>query len=390
MDNQFKNVKTHARLLSKAMWYEWRMKLLDGLKEGLVRIGDDMASDDALLARQEALLDPVVPDLVQKHDELEARSRRLQSHADELASCDQAELETARDQIVALDDEITQKRKQVEEMQAQLKETEERAESVEQRKVACRAEIKEAERVREECRGWSASEVVELKARVDAIESKHGWAIASASGPGLTLTYHNALSLFVQPENFHPHADPASLNGPISLTLANPPALTSSSDEAVATSARFFLQLLRAHLLAIPQSRTPLRSVLSLVAAGHALSTSVAAQIDALRNACFPTEVSIVSDTQLEVKARVVLRATRTVVEARFTVHASTESGKEEIGMGAWVAAEAKVVYGEELKERRMGEFLMEKVAGQIGGWAEAVGELEARLVAKARKAASA
>ena len=49
MDNQFKNVKTHARLLSKAMWYEWRMKLQDGLEAGLLRISEGLDADEQLL-----------------------------------------------------------------------------------------------------------------------------------------------------------------------------------------------------------------------------------------------------------------------------------------------------------------------------------------------------
>src|SRR5580700_2650781 len=56
MDSQFKNVKTHARLLSKAMWYEWRMKLLDGLKVGLHKISEGMDADGEILHHQQELL----------------------------------------------------------------------------------------------------------------------------------------------------------------------------------------------------------------------------------------------------------------------------------------------------------------------------------------------
>ena len=35
MDNQFKNMKTNARLLSKAGWHAWRAQLLGELKKGL-------------------------------------------------------------------------------------------------------------------------------------------------------------------------------------------------------------------------------------------------------------------------------------------------------------------------------------------------------------------
>ena len=78
MDNQFRNVKTHARLLSKATWYEWRMKLLEGLKEGLISHVEEMKADDDLLSEREELLNRNVPLLVEKHGSLEQEATNLQ------------------------------------------------------------------------------------------------------------------------------------------------------------------------------------------------------------------------------------------------------------------------------------------------------------------------
>lgn len=163
MDNQFKNVKTHARLLSKAMWYEWRMKLLDGLKDGLLRISQDMGNDAEILDQQEELLESVVPALVQQHKQLEAEAQILQAEADEMADCDQEELEDARERLVLIDEELNAKRKAVADLQTQLAQEEEDIENAAERKQECLGEIKEAERVREDCRGWSGSEVASLK-----------------------------------------------------------------------------------------------------------------------------------------------------------------------------------------------------------------------------------
>ena len=169
MDNQFKNVKTHARLLSKAMWYEWRMKLLDGLKDGLIRISNDMDADADVLSQQEELLQTVVPELVEEHERLKSEAHILQAQADELANCDQEELNDAREQLVILDDELEAKRKMVADLQRQLEEHEQGIEEVVERKQEYLGEIKEAEKVREESRGWSGSEVAALKGmRFDA------------------------------------------------------------------------------------------------------------------------------------------------------------------------------------------------------------------------------
>ena len=231
-------------------------------------------------------------------------------------------------------------------------------------------------------------------ASVDAITSTHGWAITSASGPELTLTFRSALSLTLDPSHFQPHAPESLPNGPISLVRDAPPP-SSHPDDTTATTLRFFLQLLRARLLALPQSRVPLRSALAVVAAGHALSTRVRAQADALADACFPTEARIVGDSALEIVARVLLRAVRTVVEVRFEIQVgegpqSTAEGQGAGELAARVTVAAKVVYGEELKEGRMGEFLDDKIGGKVEGWADAVRELEARLIARGRKLATA
>lgn len=165
MDNQFKNVKTHARLLSKAMWYEWRMKLLEGLREGLVRISDGIDSDDQVLKEQEHLLAPVVPRLVEEHHNLEREHQQLDTQAAELASCDQEELTETRNKLVVTENDIAAKKKLIQEIQEGIKEKDDGIVAARERKQTCLEDIKEAEKIREECRGWSNSEVGVLKSK---------------------------------------------------------------------------------------------------------------------------------------------------------------------------------------------------------------------------------
>lgn len=162
MDNQFKNVKTHARLLSKAMWYEWRMKLLDGLKEGLLKIGEGMDEDDGLLIQQEQMIQPVLPALIEEHERLEKQVSIAQAQADELADCDQDELKEARDSLMSIERDLEAKQKLVEDLQSQLREREDGLADVVERKQECIDEIKEAEKIRSDCRGWSSTEVSAL------------------------------------------------------------------------------------------------------------------------------------------------------------------------------------------------------------------------------------
>lgn len=163
MDNQFKNVKTHARLLSKAMWYEWRMKLLDSLKEGLVKVANEMHGDDNLLSQQHNKLESILPNLIVQHDKLEAENRTLQARADELTCDDQEELRDARSELVQIDKEIEAERILVDELQDEYRRMEERIEHAGDHRQRCLEQIEEAERVRLESRGWCPAEIATLQ-----------------------------------------------------------------------------------------------------------------------------------------------------------------------------------------------------------------------------------
>ena len=163
MDNQFKNVKTHARLLSKNMWYEWRMKLQDGLKEGLVRIAEGMVEDEEALDKQEALLSSVLPALSARHDALTQESTNLEEVARELADCDPAELQSTRDELVNLDAEIERKKQLIAELRRDFDESEANVQALSEQKEQCQRDIRDSEKIREDCRGWTSTEVSALK-----------------------------------------------------------------------------------------------------------------------------------------------------------------------------------------------------------------------------------
>lgn len=165
MDNQFRNVKTHARLLSKATWYEWRMKLLEGLKEGLDRHVEDMRADDSLLSAREALLTDTVPPLVEKQALLEQEAGDLHVLVEEMENCDQDELRDTRQKLSGIDEEIEAKKQ---ELQLLQEEAEHKTASIEmgtEMRDEYLVQIQEAERVIEECRGWSARDISELKGK---------------------------------------------------------------------------------------------------------------------------------------------------------------------------------------------------------------------------------
>jgi kinetochore protein Spc7/SPC105 len=165
MDNQFKNVKTHARLKSKAGWYEWRTELQHGLKAGLHNIGEGMERDGQLLQKQKHLLDSVMPALAQRHKALQEEAENLEEVARELADCDPEELQSAREELADLDFDVAEKKQLIAELKQQLEESTTDVETLSSKKESCLADIVESERIREECRGWTSAEIDTFKGK---------------------------------------------------------------------------------------------------------------------------------------------------------------------------------------------------------------------------------
>ncbi|KAJ5684448.1 uncharacterized protein N7477_000793 [Penicillium maclennaniae] len=265
MDNQFRNVKTHARLLSKATWYEWRMKLLEGLKEGLHRNVKDMKADDELLSQHEELLNSAVPALVEKHASLKEEANSLQQLVEEMESCDQDELRGARTMLSSVEDEIEVKKRELIQLQKEAQERTDVIEAGTEMREEFMAQIQQAERVKEECRGWSARDINELKASVQRIERQTGWSITSASAndeaatdPMLIMSYRSQLQIKFHPGAFatkNPNAD--KINKLLELSIIN--------GKSASPIASLVLQSLRSHLATIQQSLIAPKQLLHFV-----------------------------------------------------------------------------------------------------------------------------
>ncbi|KAF2140848.1 uncharacterized protein K452DRAFT_251605 [Aplosporella prunicola CBS 121167] len=383
MDNQFKNMKTNARLKTKEAWYGWRSNLLRDLKAGLTKTAESFDRDNATLKQQEEILDSVLPAVAEHHQALETEHGHLQRRAEELNGPDREELDATREQIIAAEAAIEEKKRLVEALQKELAEKETGIEATKERKVECLEEIKTAERVREECRGWSVEEVNALKARVSALEREYGWLITSASAnpKTLTMTYRNDLQLFFQPASFAPHAAPSAPN---STTIR----LTYIGDSPLTTTKRFFLQLLRANLHCLPQSTTTVPHLLAHIRSGWDVARAVAENVRKLDLAQV-TEESILSDERMAVTTNMLLPTLQTKVKATFEVGVSVD-GED---LKTVIETKVKVVYGEQYKEGRMGEFLSNYTGSEVNvngeaNWGQAVSDLKAQLIARGRKGA--
>ncbi|KAJ3539336.1 hypothetical protein NM208_g5533 [Fusarium decemcellulare] len=379
MDKQFMNVKNHARLLSKAMWYEWRMKLQDGLKEGLLRIDEGMEADKESLDKQKSLLDSVLPAIVARYKALVEESGNLEEVARELADCDPAELDAARDELSSLDQDIEQKKRRIAELREQFQASEVEVEDLMAQKQKCLEDIKESEKIREECRGWTCTEVNTLKARVDAIEKEHGWAVTGISGTVLSMAYKREIELVFDITSFQTHRPNSTIDLWYIADSREQNALPKTAEK------EFFLQCIRDHVRALPQSRTKVSHLLNMVRMAWDKANVVSSQVGRL-NATFPTTVEKTSDSSVAIACSLLLVPLETRVQVRLNLHG--QSGPD--GLNVAIVPEAKVLYGEHFNVPKVAEFLATRVGKAVGvgeeEWSEVMVELHGRLIARGKK----
>ncbi|OAP61852.1 hypothetical protein AYL99_04055 [Fonsecaea erecta] len=346
MDNQFRNGKANARLQSKEGWYQWRAQLVEGLKNGLEGIDRGIQEDLQLLQKQQQMLDTVLPQMNRERTELEGQKASLQQSLEELDSVHHESLTNLRRDLQSADEYCLQRSALLNSLQEQMTEKEEALLAAAELKTEMEDQIAEADRVREENKGWPVADVLSLRSRVDAIEKQTGWRLITAEeemdepnefGPALTMMYKDDLRLFFYPQAFEYKASDAqrrrsgrrsaSTSGPtapISLTYA--PANPEDSDVKQLeppTEKRFFLQLVRSQLHAfamMPKRSVSSKTMLSTVSQGWDLACKVSEELRLL-NLVGITTASILSDEKLGV--RVVLispKQGRVDVEFAMTV----------------------------------------------------------------------
>lgn len=401
MDNQFKNVKTHARLQSKAMWYEWRMKLQEGLKEGLLQTSAGMDKDEKLLDKQQVLLDSALPALREKHVHLEQHHKNLEQYAEELASCDPEELNKARNDLIGLDREIEEKKKLISLLRLEVEESSTQIDALKIQKEHCLSNIQEAERIREDCRGWSTDDISTHKSRVEAIEKKYGWSITAVRDSVVSMTYKKDIEVTFDTAEFS-HSIGATYSS-ASVQVHYVGDQRERAPQPFSKEREFFVDFIQQHI-AQPNilsqrkkkdTHRRIKDFLDSISVAWDTCLGVTRNV-LLLNTIFPTTVERTHLDGIVVRCVLMVKPVRTKVEVSLTLKKEINAGKQSQIQLEFHSA-ARVVYGEMFNERKMDEFLKTKLKDpddddgerQRDGplsWADVLVELHERLVARGKK----
>lgn len=230
---------------------------------------------------------------------------------------------------------------------------------------------------------------------VATLEQQYGWAITSAADGTLTMTYKRTLQLYFCPHSFqssgyHVEGAPVQANANAPISLAYIADAHEYHPHPLTTEKRFFLQIMRAQLQFLEQPKVKVNELLTFVSGGWEKACRIAEEARVLSGQ-YITGSTILSDESLAVKCVILLREMKTKVEVVFEV--GVRSGAGAAGIDIAVQPTARLVYGEQLDAKKIGDFLEQRIGGKRkekgadgGRWAQAVKELDERLVARGKK----
>lgn len=398
MDTQFNTVKANARLLSKGMWYEWRRELLKGLRAGLVKISNGFDKDTELFAKQQELLDSVLPDLESKFSALAEEEKLLKASTEEIGKSNPEDLADARECLVTLEADNSSKREMIAQLRSQIASKDDGILKSSQRKEFCLDALREAERIRQECRGWSSAEVKTIRSRVEKMEKKYGWTITGIQGTVVSMALKGELECVFDAAGFknaEEHFGPKQMeNSRIDLWYI---AASREVDPVELTpEKKFFVDGIRDYIRGMSQADTTIKQLLDGISPSWKTSTKILDMIKDL-NRRFPIIVEKTGDESIVVKSSMLLKGLRSkvVIDYHITTGRPHEDAEEKQDLGKDVSggeglqvrvrADATAVYGERFNEESMGRFLNRGVAEERD-WFDVVKELEGRLIARGKK----
>lgn len=218
-----------------------------------------------------------------------------------------------------------------------------------------------------------------ISARVDAIEKSHGWAVTGISGTNLSLAYKREIEIVLDIAAFQTHKP----NSRIDLWYIAD--ARENNVQPKTPEKEFFLQCIRDHIRALPQSRTKVSNLLKMVQLAWDKANLVSAQISDI-NVTFPTTIIKTSDASVAMSTSLLLLPLETRVEVMLNLQG--ESGSD--GLEVMIAPEAKVVYGEHFNVAKIGEFLASRIGTKVGAqeehWSPILVELHGRLIERGRR----
>ncbi|KTW31642.1 hypothetical protein T552_00280 [Pneumocystis carinii B80] len=175
MDGQFKLLKNYSRLYAKSVWYDWRDKLLLGLKEGLEKNLEGLKKDELIINESKPILNTYFPFIKQTYKSLKEKVKHMKAIKEEISQCDQKELKKVRSNLFKINEELQADMKHFEKLKKNIHEIDDKLHELSEKQIKLNQEIEEYKKVIEVNRCFEKGEIENIRKMLQVLKFVTGW-----------------------------------------------------------------------------------------------------------------------------------------------------------------------------------------------------------------------
>ncbi|QSL66954.1 hypothetical protein MERGE_001341 [Pneumocystis wakefieldiae] len=175
MDGQFKLLKNYSRLYAKSVWYDWRDKLLLGLKEGLEKNLEGLKKDELIINESKPILNTYFPVIKQTYESLKEKIKHMKAIKEEISQCDQKELRKVRSNLFKINEELQGDTEDFEKLKKSISEIDDKLHELSEKQTKLNQEIEEYKKVMEVNRCFKKGEIENIKKMLQVLKFVTGW-----------------------------------------------------------------------------------------------------------------------------------------------------------------------------------------------------------------------
>ncbi|KAG7095643.1 hypothetical protein E1B28_006366 [Marasmius oreades] len=205
--HQLNLIKTNTRLLAKSDWIQWKLQWVESLRVTAQEVFTNLENDAKALEKLKAQADGIVPALQEEYDEIMRELEEEQQEISEIEQCDQGYLNELKASIAEQSLELDSLKNDLKENNDQLQWVQGRLEELESQKEETLAAIAKADRYMNIQKNSTHSEVLRLKAELEALESLHMFRICKVDSRLFEYVYAERFRVTIPCSNHIPLVD---------------------------------------------------------------------------------------------------------------------------------------------------------------------------------------
>lgn len=301
LEASFKQLKTVARLSAKGVWYVWRENLLSGVLVPLRKNLADLEKENARLKIEDEQTLQVYEQAKKEYEELKVKVEQLLREEEEYESFDHEEAARLTKQIAEDEAAIAEQEAQLSQTDLEIAQLLAEKEALDAELKAREEEVRAMEAEAERCRGYSRSEIADLKEQYEAFTQKTGYRLKRVDDREVKLSLKDTLTVVL-----------TIATREISISLE------AGSESPRQTIMQYYTVQIEQSLKELTSESLSYRERLSFIREQWSLVFALVTEVEALEMA-HPIDVTVNEDDNILIAAQVFLPASKSKFVVKFT-----------------------------------------------------------------------